>query len=163
MAILAAAAPAAAGTAAATTAAAAAGTATSLFTAANVSMALTGLSAVSSIRQGQAAAVSGKVQADQIKQDAINKEINRRSRLVASLASQNATRAASGIAYLEGSSKVAALQDIKAGERGNIVDRAGSGAAATSAISEGRIRRTGSVIGAGASLLDQANRIADRG
>jgi len=151
-----------AGTAAATTTAAGVGAASLLpgFTAANV---LAGLSVASMIRQGQAAKVTGRVQADQIKQDAKNKEVNRRRRLVSSLASQNATRAASGIAFLEGSSKEAALEDIRTGRGAGLVETGGAEAAAASAISQAGYRRTGSMIGATASLLDQINRNVDRG
>jgi len=125
--------------------------------------ALTGLSALSMYRGGQATKISGRVEADQIKQDAKNKEVARRRSLVSSLASQNATRAASGIAFFEGSSADIALEDIRTGEGAILTERAGAGSAADVAIASGRSGYRRGVIGAGASLLDQANRNRLRG
>ena len=132
-------------------------------TAGAVATAATALSVVSMVRQGQAAEVSSKVQADKIKQDATAREVNRRKRLVSSLASQNATRAASGIAFFEGSSKDIALEDVRSGEGAIRAGTASAGYAADAAISQGRYARRGSVIGASASLLSGVQRYQDRG
>lgn len=159
-----------AATTAATAGAAAGATAATGFTlasllpsAATMANVATGLSVISSVRQGQAAENAGKVAADNIKNQAVNREVNRRRRLVSSLASQNATRAASGIALAEGSSKSMFLEDARIGEGSLLVDRAGAGSAASSAIAAGRSRRNTSFINAGASLLSQFDRTQARG
>jgi hypothetical protein len=118
---------------------------------------------LSAVRGGQAQEVGMKVQAEKVRADAQAREVNRRKRLVASLASQNATRAASGIAYLEGSSKVMALEDIRAGEGSMLVDRAGSDYYGSQLETQGGYARTTGYISAGASLLDQADRTMQRG
>lgn len=129
-------------------------------TAANVA---SGLSIMAMVRQGQAAKVGADVQADRLKQDATIREVDRRRRLVASLASQNATRAASGIAFGEGSSKNLALEDIRQGEGSILTDRGFTSGAITSIQNAGTFRRNTSYINAGASLINQIDRNVSRG
>lgn len=123
----------------------------------------TGLSVLASVRQGQAAEVQSEIQAERIKRDASQRELNRRRRLVASLASQNATRAASGIAAFEGSSQNIMLEDIRQGEASFLTERAGAADAAQSVLDAGQFARRTSFINAGASLLDQFDRTLTRG
>ena len=152
-----------ASTAAASTAAATATTSTVATSAMVAGYAATALSVMAMIRQGQAAKVNASVQADRLRRDAQNREVNRRRKLVQSLASQNATRAASGIAFFEGSSKNIALEDIRQGRGSFLVDRAGSEQAAQSIESAGAYSATTSYINAGATLLDQYDRGRRRG
>lgn len=143
---------------------AAAGASSTAATAATAAgYAATALSVLAMIRQGQAAKVNAQVQADRLKKDAQNREVNRRRKLVQSLASQNATRAASGIAFLEGSSKNIALEDIRQGAGSFLVDRAGAQEAADSIVSAGGYQATTSYINASATLLDQYDRGKRRG
>lgn len=123
----------------------------------------TGLSMMASVRQGQAAKVNADVQADRIKRDASNRELNRRKRLIQSLASQNATRAASGIASFEGSSKATMLEDIRVGEGSFLTDRAYAEDAANSVLNAGQYSANTSYINAGASLINQIDRTKQRG
>lgn len=143
--------------------AAAATTSTALTGAAVAGYAASALSVMSLIRQGQAAKVNADVQADRLRADARASEVNRRRKLVQSLASQNATRAASGIAFFEGSSKNIALEDIRQGEGSFLSTRAGAETAAQSIEAAGGYSATTSYINAGATLLDQYDRGARRG
>lgn len=162
---LAAAAPgagAAAGAAAAGATAAAAAPTFLGVTAAGWSAVGTAMSALSSIRAGQATQVQMDIAADQEKQAAISREVARKRRLISSMATQNAMRGAQGV-QLAGSPGAMMQSDIAAAEYDTTI-AAGTTASRISALqTEGKYAKRAGIASAGTSLLDFGTRMAERG
>jgi hypothetical protein len=122
----------------------------------------TGMTALTSIRAGQATQVQMDIAADQEKQAAISREVARKRRLVSSLATQNAMRGAQGV-QLTGSPASMMLSDIAAAEYDTTIAAGTTASRISSLQTEGKYAMQAGVASAGSSLLDFGTRMAERG
>ena len=122
----------------------------------------TGLSALSSIRAGQAQKVQYEMQADAERVQARDREIQRKQRLVAALASQNAARGAQGI-RLQGSPAAMMRSDISEARFGSLIDQGNTSMRVQQFQQAGQDAMQSAYLSAGSSLLDYGTRRAERG
>lgn len=122
----------------------------------------TGLSALSSIRAGQAQKVQYEMQADAERVQARDREIQRKQRLVAALASQNAARGAQGI-RLQGSPAAMMRSDISEARFGSLIDQGNTSMRVQQFQQSGQHAMQSAYLSAGSSLLDYGTRRAERG
>lgn len=158
---------AAAGTAAAAASTAAAGTAAASGTFLGLSSATwAGISTAGSmlmnVRAGQAQKVNYEMQARQEEFAAKDREVQRRRRLVASLASQNAARAASGVRAFEGSPAAMMQSDIDTADYDHTMADANLGMKKQSLLTSGKHAVQSGYMSAGSSLLNYGSRMAER-
>ncbi len=121
-----------------------------------------GLSALSSIRAGQAQKVQYEMQADAERIQARDREIQRKQRLVAALASQNAARGAQGI-RLQGSPAAMMRSDISEARYGSLIDQGNTSMRVRQFQQSGKHAMQSAYVSAGSSLLDYGTRRAERG
>ena len=122
----------------------------------------TGMTALTSIRAGQAEKVAMDVAADQEKQAAISREVARKRRLVSAIATQAAARGAMGTT-LTGSPASMIMSDIRAAEYDRTIAAGTTASRVTSLQQEGKFAQQAGYSSAGASLLDFGSRMAARG
>jgi hypothetical protein len=120
-------------------------------------------SMLSSVRAGQAQKVNYEMQARDAEFAAKDREVQRRKRLVASLASQNAYRGASGVRAFEGSPAAMMKSDIKEFDYDQSMAAANLGMKQNSLLTSGKYAQQSGYISAGASLLTGASKYANRG
>jgi len=121
-----------------------------------------GMTALTSIRAGQAEKVAMDVAADQEKQAAISREVARKRRLVSAIATQTAARGAMGTT-LTGSPASMILSDIRAAEYDRSIAAGTTASKVASLQQEGKFAQQAGYASAGASLLDFGSRMAARG
>lgn len=157
---------AAAGTAAAAatagTAAAASSTFLGLSSAAWAGISTAG-SMLASVRAGQAQKVNYEMQARDAEFAAKDREVQRRKRLVASLASQNAARGASGVRAFEGSPAAMMKSDMAEFDYDQTMADANLGMKQNSLLTSGKYAQQSGFMSAGTSLLDFGSKMAERG
>ena len=115
------------------------------------------------VRAGQAQQVNYQMQARQEEFAAKDREVQRRKRLVASLASQNAVRGASGVRAFEGSPAAMMQSDIDAAAYDNTMADANLGMKKQSLLTSGKYAQQSGYMSAGSSLLNYGSRMAERG
>lgn len=122
----------------------------------------TGFSVLSDIRAGQAQKVQYDMQAEAERVQARDREIQRKQRLIAALASQNAARGAQGI-RLQGSPAAMMKSDISEARFGSLIDRGNTSMKVRQYQQSGKHAMQSSYMSAGSSLLDYGTRRAERG
>jgi len=120
-------------------------------------------SAGASIRAGQAKEEAYKRDADRETFAAKDKEIQRKKRLVAALATQNAVRGAQGIRAFEGSSLNLMNQDQETFEYDQDMGAANLAMKRQSLLEEGKAARRYGYQSAANTLLSSASRSMERG
>jgi phage-related protein len=123
----------------------------------------TGVSMLSSVRAGQAQQVNYEMQARDAEFAAKDQEIKRRQRLMSSLASQNASRGASGVRAFEGSPAAMMKSDIKEFDYDQSMAAANLGMKQNSLLTSGKYANQSGYISAGSSLLNYGAKRAERG
>jgi hypothetical protein len=131
------------------------------------SSAWSGLSTAGSMLSGVAAgnqqAAAYKQQAQQEEFSAKDREVARRKRLVASLASQNAFRGASGVSAYQGSPAAMMKSNLYEYESDQIAGDANLSMTTSSLLQSGRYAQQSGYISAASSMLDYGSRRAKRG
>lgn len=115
------------------------------------------------VRAGQAQKVNYEMQARQEEFAAKDREVQRRRRLVANLASQNAARAASGVRAFEGSPAAMMQSDIDTAAYDHTMADANLGMKKQSLLTSGKHAVQSGYMSAGSSLLNYGSRMAERG
>jgi len=123
----------------------------------------TGVSMLSSVRAGQAQQVNYEMQARDAEFAAKDQEIKRRQRLMSSLASQNASRGASGVRAFEGSPAAMMKSDIEEFDYDQSMAAANLGMKQNSLLTSGKYANQSGYISAGSSLLNYGAKRAERG
>lgn len=103
---------------------------------------------------GKLAEIEGKERAEQERQAAQDREIDRKRRLMRALGNQQATAAARNLDINIGSTQAIALHDIKQAERDQLVDTVNTDRRRRSLIFAGNQANRTARIGANASLID---------
>jgi len=114
----------------------------------------TGLSALSSVRAGQQKEVEYQMQADRERFAARDREVQRRRRLVAALASQNAYRGASGVRGTEGSPAHMLKSDFALFDYDQSMARANTSMTTQSLLRSGKYAKEYGYMSAGTTLLE---------
>ena len=120
-------------------------------------------SMLSSVRAGQAQQVNYEMQARDAEFAAKDQEIKRRQRLMSSLASQNASRGASGVRAFEGSPAAMMKSDIEEFDYDQSMAAANLGMKQNSLLTSGKYANQSGYISAGSSLLNYGAKRAERG
>ena len=120
-------------------------------------------SAVQSINAGKAQEAAYKRDADRETFAAKDKEIQRKKRLVAALATQNAVRGAQGVRAFEGSSLNMMNQDVENFEYDQSMGAANLAMTRQSLLESGRAARRYGVMSAGNTLMAASERSMARG
>ena len=110
-------------------------------------------SAIGQARAGEMQEIQYKQQVEQEKIAARDRELQRKNRLLASLATQSAVRGAQGVA-MEGSPAAMMRSDIGRFEYDQLTDIAGTKMRTTSALQSGRYAKQTGYMSAATSLLD---------
>lgn len=110
-------------------------------------------SALGQVRAGQMQEIQYKQQVEQEKIAARDRELQRKNRLLASLATQSAVRGAQGVA-MEGSPASMMRSDIGRFEMDQLTDIAGTKMRTTAALQSGKYARQTGYMSAATSLLD---------
>ena len=121
------------------------------------------MSAVQSVNAGKAQEAAYKRDADRETFAAKDKEIQRKKRLVAALATQNAVRGAQGVAAFEGSSLNMMLQDVENFEYDQDMGAANLAMTRQSLLESGKAARRYGVQSATNTLMGAAERSMARG
>ena len=121
------------------------------------------MSAVQSVNAGKAQEAAYKRDADRESFAAKDKEIARKKRLVAALATQNAVRGAQGVAAFEGSSLNMMLQDVENFEYDQDMGAANLAMTRQSLLESGKAARRYGVQSATNTLMGAAERSMARG
>ena len=121
------------------------------------------MSASQSIQAGRAQEAAYKRDAERESFAAKDKEIQRKKRLVAALATQNAVRAASGVAAFEGSSLNMMNQDVETFEYDQSMGSANLAMKRQSLLESGKAARRYGYASATNTLLESASRVTARG
>ena len=121
------------------------------------------MSAVQSVNAGKAQEAAYKRDADRETFAAKDKEIARKKRLVAALATQNAVRGAQGVAAFEGSSLNMMLQDVENFEYDQDMGAANLAMTRQSLLESGKAARRYGVQSATNTLMGAAERSMARG
>ena len=116
------------------------------------------MSAVQSVNAGKAKEAAYKRDADRESFAAKDKEIARKKRLVAALATQNAVRGAQGVAAFEGSSLNMMLQDVENFEYDQDMGAANLAMTRQSLLESGKAARRYGVMSATNTLMGAAER-----
>ena len=116
------------------------------------------MSAVQSVNAGKAKEAAYKRDADRETFAAKDKEIQRKKRLVAALATQNAVRGAQGVRAFEGSSLNMMLQDVETFEYDQDMGAANLAMTRQSLLESGKAARRYGVTGATNTLMGAAER-----
>jgi len=114
------------------------------------------------VRAGQAQQVNYEMQARDAEFAAKDREVTRRKRLIASLASQNAARGAAGVRAFEGSPAAMMNNDIKEFDYDQSMAAANLGMKKQSLLTSGEHAVQSGYMSAGSSLLDGASKYANR-
>jgi len=121
------------------------------------------MSASQSIQAGHAKEDAYKRDAEREKFAAKDKEIQRKKRLVAALATQNAVRGAQGVRAVEGSSLNMMNQDVETFEYDQDMGAANLAMTTQSLLESGKAARRYGYASAANTLLDSASRVTARG
>ena len=121
------------------------------------------MSAVQSVNAGKAQEAAYKRDAERESFAAKDKEIQRKKRLVAALATQNAVRGAQGVAAFEGSSLNMMLQDVETFEYDQDMGAANLAMTRQSLLESGKAARRYGVQSATNTLMGAAERSMARG
>jgi len=121
------------------------------------------MSAVQSVNAGKAQEAAYKRDAERESFAAKDKEIQRKKRLVAALATQNAVRGAQGVAAFEGSSLNMMLQDVENFEYDQDMGAANLAMTRQSLLESGKAARRYGVQSATNTLMGAAERSMARG
>lgn len=116
-----------------------------------------------SVRAGQAQKVNYEMQARDAEFAAKDREVQRRRRLISSLASQNAIRGASGVRAFEGSPASMMQSDIDLAEYDQTMADANLGMQQSSLLTSGKYAQQSGYASAASSLLDYGSKRAKRG
>ena len=116
------------------------------------------MSAVQSVNAGKAQEAAYKRDAERESFAAKDKEIQRKKRLVAALATQNAVRGAQGVAAFEGSSLNMMLQDVENFEYDQDMGAANLAMTRQSLLESGKAARRYGVMSATNTLMGAAER-----
>lgn len=120
-------------------------------------------SMIMDVRAGNAEAAAYKQQAQQEEFAAKDREIQRRKRLISSLASQNAYRGATGVRAFEGSPAAMMKSDREEFDYDQLMGDANLSMKTSSLLSSGKYARQTSYASAGSSLLNYGSKRAKRG
>jgi hypothetical protein len=120
-------------------------------------------SMLSGIASGNQQAAAYKQQAQQEEFAAKDREVSRRKRLIASLASQNAIRGASGVRAFEGSPAAMMRTDIKEFDYDQSMGAANLAMSTSSLLESGKYAQQSGYMSAGTSLLEYGSKRAKRG
>jgi len=120
-------------------------------------------SMVTGIASGNAQKKNYQMQAKKEEFAATDREISRRKRLLASLASQNAARAAGGVAAFEGSPAAMMNADKRAYSYDQLIGDANAEMVTSSLLASGDYAQQSGYMSAGSSLLDFGTSMAKRG
>jgi hypothetical protein len=123
----------------------------------------TAVSVKASQNAGKAAQIQHNEQAKQEEMAARDREIERRRRLVQSLASQNAEAGAMGIDPTTGSRRAITLEDQRRSQMDSLTDRAMTGRRALMLRSAGRNARSQANLESAATILNTTSTIAGAG
>jgi len=115
------------------------------------------------VRAGQSQQVNYEMQAQQEEFAAKDREVTRRKRLIASLASQNAARGASGVRAFEGSPAAMMNNDINEFDYDQSMAAANLGMKKQSLLTSGKHAVQSGYMSAGTTLLEGASKYANRG
>lgn len=115
------------------------------------------------VQAGNAQKAAYEQQAQQEEFEAKDREVQRRKRLIASLASQNAARGASGVRAFEGSPAAMMQNDMKEFEYDQKMAAANTAMSTSSLLTSGQHAQQSGYMSAGTSLLDFGSKMADRG
>jgi len=125
--------------------------------------ALAALSGLASVRAGQQQEVNYQMQADQERFAARDREVQRRRRIVAALASQNACRGATGVRAFEGSPAAMMKNDQALFEYDQSMASSNTSMRQQTLLTSGKHARQYGVMSGATTLLDYANKTAERG
>ncbi len=120
-------------------------------------------SMVASVAAGNAQKVNYKMQARNTEFAAKDREVQRRQRLVASLASQNAYRGATGVSAYEGSPAAMMKNDFASFDFDQSMAAANLGMQQSSLLTSGKYAQQSGYLSAGSSLLSYGASRAERG
>ena len=120
-------------------------------------------SMLSGIASGNQQAAAYKMQAQQEEFAAKDREVSRRQRLVANLASQNAYRGASGVRAFEGSPAAMMKSDWQSFDYDQSMGAANLAMSTSSLLESGKYAQQSGYMSAGTSLLEYGSRRAKRG
>jgi hypothetical protein len=121
------------------------------------------LSGVAMANAGEAAKHQYEMQADRERRASQIREVQRKTRLLSALASQNASRAARGIRSYEGSPAAMMKTDLENYYLDREVDAGATSGRQAQFGASGRAARDTGYISAGASLFDAGSRQLNRG
>jgi len=120
-------------------------------------------SMIMDVRAGNAEAAAYKQQAQQEEFAAKDREIQRRKRLISSLASQNAYRGASGVRAFEGSPAAMMKADREEFDYDQLMGDANLSMKTSSLLTSGKYARQSGYASAGSSLLNYGSSRSKRG
>jgi len=120
-------------------------------------------SMIMDVRAGNAEAAAYKQQAQQEEFAAKDREIQRRKRLISSLASQNAYRGATGVRAFEGSPAAMMKSDREEFDYDQLMGDANLSMKTSSLLTSGKYARQSGYASAGSSLLNYGSKRAKRG
>jgi hypothetical protein len=121
------------------------------------------ISAIASIRAGQAKQQAYKRDAEREEFAAKDREIQRKTRILAALATQNAVRGAQGVRAFEGSSANMMAQDVEKFEYDQSMGAANLAMKKQSLLESGKAARKYGYASASATMLEGLSRTVSRG
>jgi len=121
------------------------------------------ISAIASIRAGQAKQQAYKRDAEREEFAAKDREIQRKTRILAALATQNAVRGAQGVRAFEGSSANMMAQDVEKFEYDQSMGAANLAMTKQSLLESGKSAREYGYASAAATLFESGQRKKSRG
>jgi len=121
------------------------------------------ISAIASIRAGQAKQQAYKRDAEREEFAAKDREIQRKQRILAALATQNAVRGAQGVRAFEGSSANMMAQDVEKFEYDQSMGAANLAMKKQSLLESGKAARKYGYASASATMLEGLSRTVNRG
>ena len=121
------------------------------------------ISAIASIRAGQAKQQAYKRDAEREEFAAKDREIQRKTRILAALATQNAVRGAQGVRAFEGSSANMMAQDVEKFEYDQSMGAANLAMKKQSLLESGKAARKYGYASASATMLEGLSRTVNRG